>query len=191
MTFTFILHQTIIYSFFAKLYIMKRPENDEYAAFYAGYVSLVTETDPIFAMKHQLDELRSLISRIPEEMENHAYGEGKWTIREVIGHLIDGERVFSYRAARISRGDKTPLASFSENSYVENSAFKHTSLAQLFEEFSFLRQSNLLLFRNMPEKAWDEIGIASDSAISVKALAFIMVGHVRHHLKILRERYLA
>ncbi len=169
---------------------MNRPEKNEYAEFYAGYVSLVEETDIIAALRNQPDELRELLAGITPEKENFHYAEGKWSVRELLGHLVDGERVFSYRALRISRGDETPLAGFEENFYVANSNFSDTKLADLLEEFSMLRQSNVLLFKNLTDEMWRRIGTASDAKVSVRALAHIMVGHIRHHANILKTRYL-
>ena len=169
---------------------MNRPEKNEYAEFYAGYVSLVQETDIIAALLVQTNDLQTLFAEIPEEKGDYRYAEGKWSIRELLGHIIDGERVFSYRALRISRGDQTPLASFEENFYVANSNFSNLKLAAALEEFSLLRQSNVLLFKNLTDEMWAQTGTASDATISVRALAYISVGHIRHHANILRERYL-
>lgn len=167
-----------------------RPEKNEYAEFYANYVSLVEETDVVSDLKNQIDVLRKLLANVSAEEENFSYAEGKWSIKELLGHIIDGERVFSYRALRISRGDQTPLSGFEENSYVANSNFGNSKLADLIEEFSLLRAANVLLFKNLNEEQWLRRGTASDATVSVRALAFIMVGHVRHHTNILRERYL-
>ncbi len=170
--------------------MLQRPEKNEYAEFYANYVSLVEETDVVSALQNQAGELQNLFAGISAEKENFRYAEGKWSVKELLGHLIDGERVFSYRALRISRGDQTPLAGFEENAYVANSNFGNSSFADLIEEFSLLRAANVLLFKNLSEEAWLRTGTASDAKVSVRALAFIMVGHVRHHTNILRERYL-
>ena len=169
---------------------MNRPKKEEYAGFYETYVSLVEETDIIYALHKQSSELQNLLIGVSEEKENFRYAEGKWSVRELLGHLIDGERVFSYRALRISRGDQTRLASFEENSFVANSNFSRAKLADLIEEFSLLRKSNILFFRNLTDEAWLRTGTASEATVSVRALAFIMVGHVRHHARILHERYL-
>lgn len=169
---------------------MNRPEKNEYAEFYAGYVSLVEETDIIEALQDQPTELRNLLAGISPEKENYRYAENKWSIRELLGHIVDGERVFSYRALRISRGDETPLAGFEENSYVANSNFPEIKIADLLEEFSTLRQANVFLFKNLTEEMWNQIGTASDAKVSVRALAYISVGHVRHHAKILKTLYL-
>lgn len=169
---------------------MNRPEKNEYAEFYANYVSLVDETDIIAALQNQPADLKNLLAECSPEKEAFRYAENKWSVRELLGHIIDGERVFSYRALRISRGDETPLAGFEENSYVENSRFSEIKLADLLEEFTLLRQSNIFLFKNLTDEMWSRTGTASDAQVSVRALAFIMVGHVRHHANILRERYL-
>jgi len=169
---------------------MNRPEKNEYAAFYETYVSLVEESDIISALEKNLNELQNLFAEVSEEKGSYAYAESKWSVRELLGHLIDGERVFSYRALRISRDDQTPLASFEENNYIANSNFSRAKLADLIEEFSLLRRSNILFFKNLTDGAWLRTGTASEAAVSVRALAYIMVGHVRHHANILRERYL-
>ena len=167
----------------------KFPEESEYAPFYQGYISLVTETDIISALQDQILEIEKSFAGISDERSAFSYAEGKWSIKELLGHVIDGERVFSYRALRISRNDSTPLASFEENSYVANSNFSETNLADLREEFSLLRKSNVLMFKNFSAEAWSRIGKASDAEISARALAYIMVGHARHHLNILKEKY--
>ena len=169
---------------------MSRPEKTEYAQFYETYVSLVNESDVVSAMQKQADEVSDLFSRISDEKGLYAYAEGKWTINELLGHLIDGERIFAYRAFRISRRDKTPLAGFDQNPYIENADYNSVKLAKLLAEFSLLRQSNILLFNNISDEMWTRKGIASDNEISVRALAYIMVGHIRHHVKILKDRYL-
>ncbi len=169
---------------------MKRPENTEYSDWYAGYVGLVTETDIITALQNQIDEFKTFFSHISDEKSLYSYANGKWTIKELLGHINDGERVFAYRALRFSRNDATELAGFDENPYVENANFNDRNLANLLEEFVLLRQANLFIFKNLKESDWDNIGIASEAKITVRALAYIMVGHARHHVKILKERYL-
>ncbi len=166
------------------------PEKTEYAPFYETYVSLVEESDIVAVLRNQASELKNQLADVATEKENFRYAEGKWSIREIIGHLTDGERVFSYRALRFSRGDQTPLAGFEQDFYVADSNFKNTKLADLLEEFAALRQSNVLLFKNLDEAAWQRVGTASEATVSVRALAYIMAGHVRHHAAILRDRYL-
>jgi uncharacterized damage-inducible protein DinB len=169
---------------------MKRPETNEYSDWYAGYVSLVQETDIISALENQIDEFKDFFSQISDEKALYAYAEGKWTIKELLGHINDGERVFAYRALRFGRNDATELAGFDENPYVQNANFNERNLADLLEEFILLRKANLFLFRNFKETDWNNFGIASEAKITVRALVYIMVGHARHHIKILKERYL-
>ena len=169
---------------------MNRPSKNEYAEYYETYVSLVTETDIVAAMQSQLDEAEQLFAEISEEKSLFAYAEDKWTIKEVIGHLIDAEKIFSYRALRISRADKTPIEGFEQNDYVENANFNQIKLADLIEELELARKSTVLFFSNLTDEAWLRIGTSNDLPVSVRALAFMMVGHIRHHFNILRERYL-
>ncbi|HQU85257.1 MAG TPA: DinB family protein, partial [Pyrinomonadaceae bacterium] len=126
---------------------------------------------------------------ISEEKGLFAYAEGKWTIKEVLGHIIDAERVFAYRIFRISRKDETPLETFDENEYIANSDFNQRTIAEMLEEFSLLRRANLLLLNSFPDTAWVLRGTASGFPVSVRALAYIMFGHAAHHTKILQERY--
>jgi hypothetical protein len=169
---------------------MNRPELAEYDRYYERYVSLVKETDIIAAMENQLAEIEKLFAGISEEKSLTAYAPGKWTIKELLGHLTDGERIFAYRALRISRADQTPIEGFEQDGYIENSSFNTAKLIDLTEELILSRKANLILFKNLSGDAWTRIGTASGVPVSVRALAFIMVGHVRHHLNILRERYL-
>lgn len=169
---------------------MQRPEKDEYNEYYDRYVSLVNEPDIVAALENQLGEMREIFNEISEEKSAFAYSEGKWTIKELIGHLIDGERIFGYRALRISRGDETPIEGFEQDGYVENAAFNDYKFADLIEEFELVRRSNMLFFKHLKETDWTRTGTASDNPVSVRALAYIMVGHVRHHANILRDKYL-
>ena len=167
-----------------------RPEPIEYAPYYEKYVSLITQPDILADLENQINELQDLTSTISEDKGTYAYAEGKWSIKELIGHLIDGERVFAYRAYRFSRNDQTPLAGFEQDDYVANGNFNNAKLADLAKEFILLRQSNILFFNNLTNEAWLYTGTASEAKVSVRAIAYIMVGHVRHHAKILKERYL-
>ncbi|MFL5765499.1 MAG: DinB family protein [Bacteroidia bacterium] len=169
---------------------MKRPEPTEYFEFYAGYISKVDGRNIIREMQEQLLELQELVSLIPEEKENYAYAEGKWTVKEVIGHIIDTERIMAYRALRISRKDKTKITGFDENFYVSNSNFRSRSLYDLAHEFSLVREGNVAMIKGFSEEMLNQIGVANDKDISVRALIFIMIGHVAHHLDVIRERYL-
>lgn len=169
---------------------MSKPEKTEYAEYYETYVSLVDEIDIVSAFQNQLAGLENLFAGIAEEKGAYAYAAGKWSIKELLGHLIDGERIFSHRAFRFSRADQTPLASFEQDDYITHGNFNNRSLADLIEEFSLLRRANIILFKNLSAGAWTRTGTASDAEVSVRALAFIMVGHVRHHTNVLKARYL-
>jgi hypothetical protein len=168
---------------------MTRPEKNEYYEYYETYVSLVNETDIVAAFEDQLSELSGLFNSIPEEKSAFAYAEGKWTIKELVGHLIDGERMFGYRALRISRGDETPIEGFEQNGYVENAPFNDYKFSDLAGELELVRKSSILFFKHLKETDWTRMGTASGNPVSVRALAYIMIGHVRHHTNILRERY--
>lgn len=169
---------------------MNRPESNEYNEYYAGYVALVTEDDILEALYGQIDEIKDLLKSIPEEKGDHAYEEGKWTIKQVVGHLIDTERVFSYRALRFSKGDETVLPGYDQDIFVEKGGFNGRSLNGMRKELTSLRKANVIFFKNLPEGAAMLKGNANGNDVTVRALAYMMVGHVRHHLNILRERYL-
>ncbi len=168
-----------------------RPNKTEYAAYYETYVSLVEETDIVSALRNQADELREIFSQMSDERGLYRYAEGKWSIKELLGHLIDGERVFAYRALRFARADSQPLAGFDQDPYIENANFDAVKLSDLLDEMLFLRKANTLFFNNLDEEAWNRTGVASENEISVRAIAYILVGHIRHHVKMLKERYLS
>jgi hypothetical protein len=168
---------------------MGRPAPTEYAPFYAAYVALVPEDDVLAALESQPADWRRLAAAVPAERESHRYAPGKWSIREVLGHVAHGERVFGYRAFAISRGEQAPLPSFDENAYVAASGDAGVALGALVEELVAVRQANLAFLRRLPGGAWDRVGTASGKPVSVRALAFIMAGHPRHHVAVLRDRY--
>jgi hypothetical protein len=170
---------------------MNRPEKSEYAEYYERYVSLVEETDIVAVLEKQQAEMLGIFETITEEKSHFAYGADKWTIKELIGHLTDGERIFAYRALRISRADQTPIEGFEQDGYIENSNFNNMPFSDLTEELLLARKSNLIFFKYLTDEAWSRHGTASDNPVSVRALAFIMAGHIRHHINILNERYLA
>jgi len=168
---------------------MKRPADNEYASFFRGYVDLVPEEDLLGVLESQGGLLRRFAAGVPRDRETFAYAPGKWTIRQVMGHLGDGERVFGFRAFCFGRGDQTPLPGFDENEYVERSRYNEAPLLELAEDFVQSRESNLRTFRGFGEEEWSRSGVANGNAVTVRALAFVMAGHVRHHLKVLHERY--
>ena len=166
-----------------------RPGEGEYAPFYAGYVALVPESDILAVLERQAGELRELAASVPEARETYRYGEGKWSVREVLGHLVDGERVFGYRAFCISRGERAGLPSFDENHYVAQARSNAIPLAEIADELALVRESNLAFLRRLEPREWERAGTASGKTVTVRALAWVMAGHPRHHVRILRERY--
>lgn len=169
---------------------MYKPDPSEYDPYYQHYISLVPEEDIRPALADQPADLRGVLDGVPEDKGIYAYAEGKWTIKEILSHLIDGERMFAYRLLRISRGDQTPIEGFEQDGYNENSNANNRSLAELLDEFELQRRSNMFLINNLNEAGWKRVGIANQKEISVRALANIMAGHVRHHTDILKDRYL-
>jgi hypothetical protein len=166
-----------------------RPEPSEYAPFYHGYVTSVPDGDVVALLGSSGRELLAALGAIPETRGGHRYGPDKWTIREVIGHLIDAERIFTYRALRVARGDRTPLASFDENEFVKTAGSDTRTLASLTRELGAVREASIQLFESLPDDAWGRSGVASGKEVSLRALAYITTGHAMHHLRILRERY--
>lgn len=169
--------------------MIERPTPSEYAPFYAGYIAALPDGDVLQILEQQVSELRQLAAGTPAGRETFRYADGKWSVREVVGHMIDAERIFAYRALRFSRGDEAPVPGFDENSYVAASTFDRRPLSSLVDELALVRQANLALFGGLAPADWTRLGIANGYAVSVRALAFIMAGHVRHHLNILRDRY--
>lgn len=170
---------------------MNRPETHEFAPYYNTYVSLIEDDMVLPVLEAQAADLRVMISGVPEEKGTYAYADGKWTIKELLSHLIDGERIFAYRILRISRGDKTPIVGFEQDDYIETSNANDRSFADLLDEFEHERRANLLLVKNLSDEASLRIGTASNNPVSVRALVYIMAGHVKHHVNILQERYLS
>lgn len=166
-----------------------RPDASEYAPFYHGYITSVPDGDVLELLHSGGRELIEALERIPESRGGHRYAPEKWTIREVIGHLIDAERIFTYRALRFARGDQTPVPGFDENAYVTTAGSDARTIASLTDELAVVRDSSALMFESLPEDAWLRTGIANGNAISVRAIAYVVAGHARHHLRILRERY--
>jgi hypothetical protein len=167
-----------------------RPQPGEYASDYQRYIDLAIEDDVVAALDAQSHETATLLAGISEQQAAHRYEPDKWSVKQLVGHVIDGERIFAYRALRIARGDTTPLPGFDQDPYVANAASDDRPIADLAEEFAVLRKANVMMFRALPEEAWSRVGTASDNTITVRALAFILLGHERHHARILRERYL-
>lgn len=169
---------------------MNRPQPAEYAPYYESYVSLVSETDILPVMRSQMDELDVLLDRVEPAQETFRYAEGKWSIREIVGHLIDGERVFGFRAFCIARGERQNLPGFDQDDYMATAPYDRIELEDLMSELRLIRLGNVAMFRTLDEESWNRVGTANDNQVSVRAIAFIMAGHIRHHMNVLRERYL-
>ncbi len=166
-------------------------DNAEYHAYYAPYLQVLGEVELVDTLEKGVEEMLSVIQAIPENKLNYSYAEGKWTVAELIMHLLDAERVFQYRALRFARGDTTELPGFDQDSYVPQSGASARTKQQLMTEFGAIRESTISLFRSFNKESLLRVGIASGAPMSVRALGFVISGHQAHHLKILKERYLS
>jgi hypothetical protein len=167
------------------------PDASEYAPYYDRYITLVGGNDVIAALEDQPRETLALLSTLSEEQSDYRYAPDKWSIKEMLGHVIDAERVFSYRALRFARDDRTPLASFEQDDYVRAGGFADRRLADLIEEFVSVRRATVWLFRQLSAEAWMRRGIASGNPVSVRAIAYIIAGHELHHRRVLQEQYMS
>lgn len=165
------------------------PGSDEFAPFYGTYISTVVGSDLRQVLAVQPDALRAACDGISEAGALHRYAAGKWSIKEVIGHIADAERIFSYRALRIARGDTTPLSAFDENAYVSAANFDRRPPGDLVDEFEAVRRQTLALLAGLDAESWARTGTASGHLVSTRALFFIAAGHARHHLRLLGSRY--
>lgn len=167
------------------------PTSKEYASFYSDYVQRgMARGDVLEALPKQIDEINALLSNLSDEQARFKFGPAEWSVKELAGHLSDAERIFSYRLLCISRNDKTPLPGFEQDDYVRESGFDNYPLADLLKEFELLRRANILAINNMPEKALANLGTASGVQVTARALIYMMVGHVDHHLASLHKNYL-
>ncbi len=171
---------------------MRKPDPNEYPDYYGNkYIALVPEGDILELMTAQLRDTIKLLEDIGEEKSNYRYGEGKWSIKEVIGHLIDEERLFGYQIFRMSRGDRSSLPGINEDEYVEKGKFDNRSLRSISDEFKYLRNSNIEMITGLDEKMLLLPGTADGHNLTVRTIPFVMVGHVIHHTNVIRERYLS
>jgi hypothetical protein len=167
-----------------------RPQTGEYAPYYDRYISLVQDNDILHALDEQRRQTVLLFSGRSEADGDLRYAPGKWSLKEVLGHLNDTERIMSYRALRIARADATPIEGYEQDDYVRNSPFARLLLADLVEDYIAVRRATLSLFRNLDEAAWTRRGVANKNEVTVRALAYIIAGHELHHRRMLEERYL-
>ena len=167
-----------------------RPQPGEYAPYYERYISLIQSSDILATLDEQRRETLLLLSGRTEEEGNHRYADDKWSVKEVLGHVNDTERVFAYRALRISRNDPTNIEGFEQDDYVRFGPFAKRTLEDLVEDYIAVRRATLTLFRNLYEDAWMRRGVANRNEVTVRALAYIIAGHEVHHRRILQEKYL-
>lgn len=165
------------------------PQN-EYSEFNATYIKAAGEVDMMLELEVCLHDFIRFVQNIPMDKFDYRYAEGKWNIKEIIQHIIDTERIFGYRALRISRNDTTPLPGFDENLFAQNTPANQRGIQDLLTEFSAVRHSNLFLFKSFSEEQFKRMGTASETSISVRAIGFILIGHQKHHQKVFEERYL-
>jgi len=167
-----------------------KPDQSDYAPYYDNYIKLVEGEDILKILNDQSKITQDVLNSFSEHKGNYRYADGKWTVKEVVGHLLDTERVFAYRALCIARAEKKSLPGFEQDDYVKEGNFNRRELFELNYEFRLLRESNLLLFRSFaPEMLWKR-GFASEASVTVLAILFIIAGHEKHHIKVLREKYM-
>jgi len=169
--------------------MLKRPNSDQFDPYFLNYINLGPD-NILDGLEHQLDDTISFFKSVPVNKLNFAYDDGKWTIKELFGHIIDTERVFAYRALRFSRKDRTPLSGFEENDYIKNGIYNDRTIKSLLEEYEFQRKSTLHLFINFAEGFWETSGIANGAELCTSAIPYIIYGHEEHHKKIIWDRYL-
>jgi hypothetical protein len=167
---------------------ISKPIPGEFGTYYNGYINKV-DGNPISVLNNQIEKYTDFIKQNSERM-NYRYAEGKWSIRESLVHLIDTEQIFAYRALRISRGDKTPLAGFNQDDYIRDNDFSHITPWDILEEFTYQRRATLSMINKFTDDQIGCVGIASETETSVRALIYIMAGHAQHHLDLFNERYL-
>ncbi|MGH9539921.1 MAG: DinB family protein [Terriglobales bacterium] len=168
---------------------IRKPDANEYAPYYQKYISLVPDADILTTLETQGRQTGALLSARKESDGDFRYAPGKWSLKEALGHVIDTERVFAYRALRIARNDQTPMEGFEQDDYVKFGPFGQRSLASLIEEFDSVRKASIALFRGLDEPAWTRRGVANKNEVSVRALAYMMAGHELHHRRIFQEKY--
>ena len=167
-----------------------RPAEGEFLPYYERYIALVPKGDVLSTLNAQMDETQALLRELPANISTYRYAPDKWSVNEVVGHMIDSERIFAARALRFARKDPTPLPGFEQDDYVRNSMFDAYPLAELASELEAVRRASVFLFKHLEEPAWMYRGVANNAEITVRALAYIIAGHELHHREILSARYL-
>lgn len=169
---------------------MERPKQNEYVPYYDPYIKKLVGNDIIKILTDQLERTVNLLKSIDEEKGNYAYAEGKWSIKEVLGHLIDGERIFCYRALCIARGEQQPLPGFEQDDYVKAAQFNKRTLSSLVDDYKYTREADIALFKSFDDESIGRWGTASNNKVTVRAIMFIVAGHEEHHISILKSKYL-
>ena len=169
---------------------MARPDLSRVPEWYHRYINQAEENDLAEALEAQASSFAQFLQTIPVDKRNYRYAEGKWTIKEILQHIIDAERIFAYRALCFARKDSTPLPSFDENSYADNSKASSRGWNEMVEEFNVVRKSTQLLFRSFDKEQLETTGTASGKPVYVLAIGFIIAGHINHHISIIKERYI-
>jgi hypothetical protein len=167
-----------------------RPDHTEYPPYFEGYVSLVPDGDIVATLERQIADTLSLLDSGGGTWGEHRYEPGKWSVKEVVGHMIDSERVFNYRALCFARGDRQSLPGFDQDEYMRQASFGTRTLADLAAELAQVRRTTILLFRGFDAPAWSRRGVANNNEATVRAMAYIIAGHELHHVQVLRTRYL-
>ncbi|MCB0833532.1 MAG: DinB family protein [Bacteroidetes bacterium] len=171
--------------------MLQKPPTSEYSSFFQRYMDKIPDGDLLKLLRTNLDATVSLVKDLPESKLAFRYAEGKWSIKEVLIHHADGERIFSYRALCIARGDQTPLPGFDENEYAPQSFADLRSIGSILQEMKSIRESTIELFSNFDPSVWTRMGTVSNAPISVRAIAYIIAGHELHHQSVIREKYLS
>ncbi|MFP7298835.1 DinB family protein [Neobacillus niacini] len=170
--------------------MLQRPLESEYPNYYQPYIQLVPNGEIVQLLRENLLAVVNFFHGLSEEEANHRYASGKWSVKEVLGHIIDTERIMTYRLLRVGRGDQTALAGFNETDYVEAAQIHNLSMEAILEDFKATRNAAITLIQNIPAEAWTNIGNANGMEITTRAIAYIIAGHEIHHRKIVEERYL-
>jgi hypothetical protein len=169
---------------------ISKPSISDLSEYYQSYLHYVPEDDLLLVLKEQKKVFEDFLASVPSSKETFRYADGKWMLKEVVGHLCDTERILSYRALRVARNDKTPMSGFDENHYTPDSNYKDRSLKNISEELLAVRAATILLFENMSEEMFDRKGIANNNEVTARAILFFIAAHARHHMHVIKERYL-
>ena len=170
--------------------LLRPPDPAEFASFYAGYVARVRHVvDPMGELTAQRTRVRALLAPLPDSRAAYRYAPGKWSVKDLVGHLADAERIFAYRLLRIARGDRTPLAGWDENTYAATADSDNREMQEILEDWTAARDSTIALVHGLPDDCWERSGSANDATVTVRALLYIVLGHTEHHVAVLREKY--